>query len=371
MAKKIFFTVTNDLSYDQRMIRICSSLQKAGYEVTLVGRKMKGSISLKQEPFGQKRLHCFFNTGKFFYIEYNARLFFYLLFQKIDCLCAIDLDTILPVYYVSRTKKIPRVYDAHELFCEMKEIVLRPAIYRMWKRIEKFALPKYQRGYTVNNLIAEEFRKMYGVNYEVIRSIAVLTALDKVEKPLPYILYQGAVNEGRSFETLIPAMKAVNARLVICGDGNFMRQAKQLVSDNNLNDKVQFKGQIPPADLKHYTNNAYIGLTIFDDQGLSNYFSLANRFFDYIHAGIPQLCVDYPVYREINNQHNIAVLVNDLSPANLAKEMNRLLNDKELYKELVNNCLKTRQVLNWQEEEKKLLKFYHELLHPVPPTNES
>ncbi len=79
-----------------------------------------------------------------------------------DCICAIDLDTILPVYYISNIKKIKRVYDAHELFCEMKEIVSRPKIYAAWKRIEKITVPQFKHGYTVNKPIADEFKKMYG-----------------------------------------------------------------------------------------------------------------------------------------------------------------------------------------------------------------
>lgn len=362
MRMRLFFTVTNDLSYDQRMIRICNSLANAGYAVTLIGRNMKDSIDLKEEAFEQVRLNCFFSKGKLFYLEFNLKLYFYLLKQKADCICAIDLDTILPVYYVSKRKKTLRIYDAHELFCEMKEIVTRPAIYKIWKKIEKFAVPKFEHGYTVNKPIAEEFRKMYGVNYEVIRSIALLEDLPVMNNTSGYILYQGAVNEGRSFETLIPAMKEVDAKLIICGDGNFMAQAKQLVKDHALENKVEFKGKLPPAELKEYTNQALIGITLFDDRGLSNYFSLANRFFDYIHAGIPQICVDYPVYREINNQHDIAVLVNDLSANNLALEINRLITDKVLYQRLKANCIETRKILNWQNEEKKLIEFYTSLI---------
>ena len=202
--KKILFTVTTDLSYDQRMIRICTSLANAGYSVTLVGRKMKLSLPLSQEPFKQKRINCFFEKGKLFYAEYNIKLFFFLLFQKIDCIVAIDLDTILPCYFISIIKKIKRVYDAHELFCEMKEIVSRPSIYKIWKKIEAFAVPKFTVGYTVNQPIAEEFKKMYGINYDIIRNIALLRPLLHQIKKERFILYQGAVNEGRSFETLIP-----------------------------------------------------------------------------------------------------------------------------------------------------------------------
>ena len=357
----IFFSVTTDITYDQRMIRICTSLAQAGYKITLIGRKMKTSVPLVEQGFKQKRINCLFEKGKLFYAEYNIRLFFFLLFKKMDCIGAIDLDTILPCYFISKSRNIPRVYDAHELFCEMKEIALRPHIYKMWKKIENFTVPKFAFGYTVNQPIANEFNKMYGVNYSVIRNIAMLRPLQNLPKTEKFILYQGAVNEGRSFETLIPAMKEVNSKLIICGDGNFMEQAKQLVAEWNLQDKVIFKGKIMPDELRIITQQAHIGVTLFDDRGLSNYYSLANRFFDYLHAGVPQLCVNYPVYKEINEQRAVAVLINDISSSNLATQLNNLLHNEVLYTELQQNCIKARETLNWQIEQKRLLEFYNNL----------
>jgi glycosyltransferase involved in cell wall biosynthesis len=359
--KRFFFTVTNDLTYDQRMIRICTSLANEGYLVTLVGRKLRSSKPLQSQAFCQKRIKCFFKKGKIFYAEYNIRLFFYLLFKKMDLICAIDLDTILPCYFISKIKRIIRVYDAHELFCEMKEIVSRPSVHAIWKRIEKFAVPKFKYGYTVNQLIADEFRTMYSVDYAVIRSVPVLRPLNIPEKKEKYILYQGAVNEGRSFETLIPAMKLINARLIIAGEGNFISRAKELMEKNVSEDKIIFTGNLLPDELYNYTVNAWIGITLFEKKGLSNYFSLANRFFDYINAGIPQLCVDYPAYKEINKIYNIAVLINDLGSESIAGSVNRLLDDEALYFELQKNCLTARKELNWQNEEKKLINFYNNL----------
>ncbi len=357
----ICFTVTTDLSYDQRMIRICTSLANAGFEVELVGRKKRNSIALLQQPFQQKRLSCFFEKGKLFYAEYNLRLFFYLLFKKMDAICAIDLDTILPGYYISRIRAKKRIYDAHELFCEMKEIVTRPRIYKMWKWIERKTVPHFENGYTVNKPIADEFTKMYGRKYEVIRSIALYNPAQQQEAKERYILYQGAVNEGRSFETLIPAMQHVNGTLIICGDGNFMDQTRALVKKYKVQDKVIFKGMVGPTELRAITNKAYIGLTLFENNGLSNYFSLANRFFDYIHSGVPQVCVNFPVYREINNLRDIAVLVNDVEPTTIAAALNDLLENDAKWTMLHENCKIAATELNWQNEEIKLIAFYNRI----------
>ncbi|HLO38057.1 MAG TPA: glycosyltransferase, partial [Lacibacter sp.] len=177
-----------------------------------------------------------------------------------------------------------------------------------------------------------------------------------------FFLYQGAVNEGRSFETLISAMKHVDVALHIYGDGNFVEQTKSLITQNELQAKVLMKGKIKPAELKNITSEAYAGITLFENNGLSNYLSLANRFFDYIQAGVPQLCVNYPAYRSINEQYEVALLIADTKEETIAKGLTALLNDCELHEKLKANCLRAATVLNWQEEEKIVINFYKKLL---------
>ena len=296
------------------------------------------------------------------YASYNICLFSYLLFRKFDAICAIDLDTILPCLLVSKIKNRPRVYDAHELFCEMKEVVSRPSRYRFWKRIERYAVPQFKFGYTVNEAIADAFNKMYSVKYEVIRSIALWRGENNDAGRGKYILYQGAVNEGRSFESLIPAMNYINMPMVICGTGNYYEQACRLTRDLQLQDKIDFRGDVLPDNMRMITNRAAVGITLFENKGMSNYLSLANRFFDYVHAGVPQLCSDFPCYREINEKYEVAVLITDLSAQNIAETINDLLSDTERWQRLHNNCIAAAKELSWQQESKKLISFYKNIL---------
>jgi len=80
-----------------------------------------------------------------------------------------------------------------------------------------------------------------------------------------------------------------------------------------------------------------------------------------MHAAVPQLCVNYPVYAEINKNHPVAVLIDDLNSENIAAHLNHLLANDVLYTDLRQNCLLQREVYNWQAEEKKLINFYSKL----------
>ena len=363
-SKKIIFTVTNDISYDQRMSRICTSLSQAGYDVTIIGFERKSSIPLAEKPYRQIRIKGIPEKGKMLYFKYWIKLYRLLLKLEADAICAIDLDTILPVYWASRRKGTRRVYDAHEIFTELKEVVVKRSSTIIWGRIARQLIPQFPHGYTIGKYYARYFKEHYGVDYEIVRNATVLREDNRPDpaSKKKYILYQGAVNHGRCFEQLIPAMKAVDAELVVCGNGNFFEQAQALTREHDLHHKIHFKGYIPPAALQEYTREAAVGITLFEaDNVLSNYYSMANRFFDYMHHGVAQLCNAYPEYVDVNKKYEIAVLVPDTQPQTIAVALNRMKKDDSFRRQLGTNALEARKEYCWQEEEKRLLKFYEQL----------
>ena len=359
--KRLYFTVTNDLAFDQRMQRICGSLAANGFIVTMVGRNRKGSAPLSKQSFFQHRIACVFEKGFLFYAEYNIRLFFYLFTKKMDGICAIDLDTILPCFAISKLKKISRIYDAHEYFTELKEVNSRPRVKNFWLAIERFCVPKFKSGYTVGSEIAKLFKQKYGVDYAVIRNMPLLHETVFTTPRAPFILYQGAVNEGRGFEWLIPAMQYVPYPLVVCGDGNFMEALKALIKKYELGNKVELKGMLSPQHLQQITPTATLGIGFTERDGLNQYLALPNKFFDYIHAGLPQLTMNFPEYGAVNKQFKVAMLLDDLDVDEIARTINAMMEDKALLEALHQNCMAARLVFNWQKEEKELLRFYHHL----------
>lgn len=357
--KAILFCVTNDLLFDRRMHKICNTLYNAGYDVTLVGRKSKLSTEHANSPYHCHRLFCFFNRGPLFYFEYQIRLFLFLLIHRRAMLCAIDLDTMPAVYLASCLKSLPRIVDAHELFTEQKEVISRRWVHLIWLRAEKWLVPRFPHGYSVNKELAEEFFRRYGVNYSIIRNVPVTAPLPAmVPDSQQWIIYQGAVNEGRSFETLIPAMKKVSVPLHIYGKGNFLQQVKHLVEVHDLREKVYFHAPVLPDQLVQITPHASIGITLFENKGLNQYWSLANRFFDYIMAGIPQVCSDFPAYRNLLEQYPVGLAVDAADPEAVASAMNKLLTDDVVYEQCKTACREARKELNWEKEQEKLLDFY-------------
>ncbi len=347
------------------MSRICSSLANNGYLVTLVGIQKKTSAVLQTKKYNQKRIRVWVTKGPFFYAEYNIKLFFYLLFSEVDAYCCIDLDTILPNYFASILKRKKRIYDAHEYFSQLKEIISRPIIYSIWNGIEKWLVPKFTYGYTVSESIAVAFKRKYNVQYETIRNVPYKKDFIYTKVVQKNIVYQGMVNEGRGFEGLIPAMKNIDAMLMVYGHGNFFEQTKRLIAENNVENKVILKGKYLPVALNEKTAESYIGINLVENTGLNQYYSLANKFFDYIQNGVPQITMNFPEYKKINDRYSIAILIDDINPETIAVAVNNLLNNEITYNQLKENCKKAAADLTWQNEEIKLLGFYKKIFDGV------
>jgi glycosyltransferase involved in cell wall biosynthesis len=359
--KRIIFAVTNDLNYDQRMHRICTSLVKAGFDVLLVGRKKRKSLALTKQLFNQTRFNCFFEKGKLFYIEYNIRLFLFLLFAKCDIICAIDLDTILPCYFISKLRNKFCVYDAHEYFTEVPELVNRKFTRSVWSWVEKLTVPKIDLRYTVSNGLKDIFEAKYKVPFYVIRNMPVLEELPILQKREKIILYQGALNKGRGLEQTIEAMPQIDAQLLLAGDGDITNNLMKLVIDIKIENKVKFFGYVLPDDLKKLTTQATIGINILERTGESYYNSLPNKVFDYIHAGVPSINMNFPEMKKLNDEYNIGVLIDECTSKEIINAIDTLLSNTELYNKLRQNCLDARLQLNWQNEEKKLITLYQSL----------
>ena len=402
--QKIIVSVINDLTTDQRVHKVCTTLDNMGFEVILVGRKFKDSIVLER-TYKTKRLSIFLKKGFLAYIEFNIRLFFFLLFKKKHVLLANDLDTLLPNFLISRLQNKKLVYDSHELFTEVPELVNRPKKQKIWQKIEAFILPKLKNTYTVCQSIADYYNHKYQTNFKVVRNLPVLAEIpkDNIEisnsklqtpnsKPktvnkeiatLPLamtsenksvsslredgrwanpktIIYQGAINIGRGLELMIDTMQYLdNCQFIIVGDGEITSKIKNIIHQKNLSDKVVMLGKKTPSELKKITPKADLGISIEEDLGLNYHFALPNKIFDYIHAEVPILVSDLPEMKQIVLDYHVGEIIQNREPKLLAKQIHNILDKSPSY--WSKNLKNARLELHWQNEEKVLENIFRDL----------
>ena len=349
---------------DNRVHKVAVSLQKMGFEPVLIGRLLPESHDVSRD-YQTHRMKLAFRKGFMFYFEYNLRLFFLLLKCKADVFISNDLDTLPANYLASRIKRKPLIYDSHEYFTEVPELIGHPFVRAIWTGLEKILIPKVDAAYTVCDSIAEIYRDLYKVDFKVVRNLPVCSKAEKVEHQekkegqSKVILYQGALNLGRGIEAAIRSMQYVDgAVLWLAGDGDLTDQLKQLVAELNLNEKVKFLGRLPIHELSRITMQADLGLSLEEDLGLNYRFSLPNKLFDYIQSGVPVLVSNLPEMRKIVDHYQIGAIAETHQRKELAEAMKSALFDQEKRMAWLQNLPKAAKELCWENEEEILRQIY-------------
>lgn len=365
---KAIVSVINDLNTDQRVHKICTFIESQGYDVLLIGRVLRSSQKMEARSYRTKRFRMFFETGPWFYAWFNFRLFWFLLFRKADILVSNDLDTLLPNYLVSRIRRKKLIYDSHEYFTEVPELISRPKVKAVWERIERFIFPKLQFVSTVNDSIAQKYREKYGLTLKVVRNVSPLwkptTVKSKAELGIPegkhILIMQGAgLNVDRGVEEAIRMMPYLeNSALIIVGDGDMIPEMKALVSAEKWDDRVFFFGKRPYRELLQFTQQADLGLS-FDQPTNPNYlFSLPNKVFDYIHTSTPILCSNVVEVSKLVRNYRIGEVITDFEPRSLAKQVQQILDNPVQISEWKANCALAAERENWEAEVLQLETFY-------------
>ncbi len=354
---------------DNRVHKVAVSLQKLGFEPVLIGRLLPESHDVERD-YKIHRMKLVFRKGPMFYLEYNLRLFFWLLFSKIDVFVANDLDTLPANFLASRIKRKPLVYDSHEYFTEVPELIGRPFVRSIWVWIEKKLVPRVSFAYTVCDSIAEVYSDLYKVDFKVIRNLPVcsqsgiqMQETDTKPDSVKIILYQGALNLGRGIEAAIRAMQFLEgAELWLAGDGDLTTQLKQMVAEMKLDSKVKFIGRLPINELSRITRRADLGISLEEDLGLNYRFALPNKLFDYIQAGVPVLVSNLPEMRKIVEYYRVGAIAETHQRKELAESMRSALFDQDKIAIWKQNLPKAAKELCWENEEKELQEIYNRFI---------
>lgn len=367
MKKRVIISVINDLNSDQRVHKMALFIQEQGYDVLLVGRKKKDSAPMESRPYATKRFRLLAEKGPLFYALFNWRLFWFLLFRRADILVANDLDTLLANHLCRILKGSDLVYDSHEYFTEVPELINRPRVQAIWQRIENAIFPKLEKIITVNQSIADRYREKYHKELVVVRNCSPLwkpTSIpSKRELGIPedhfVVIMQGAgLNVDRGVEEAIEGLaNLAGVVLLIVGHGDVIPEMEKRVKASGWNN-ILFFGKRPYQELLCFTYHADLGLSLDKPTNPNYLFSLPNKVFDYMHTGTPILASNVVEVAALIHKHQIGQVLPEVSVQAIREAVLDIQTKPELIRFWKAQCEKAARVENWEHEVQQLAAFY-------------
>jgi glycosyltransferase involved in cell wall biosynthesis len=421
MNKPTVYMLTQDIDIDRRILLEAGSLQDAGYAVTILAtseldadralnlpagaaaEQIDGVTIERIKTVGQDpRYRWVYRLGRRLgqrtqrfdmvtvallgalngYNTYSRLAPYYAAHANADIYTAHDLNTLQPAMLAAHANHAAVVYDAHELYPEVNERLIR--LRRgYWRKVEARLLSKCDAASTVNEFIAEEMAKRYHVppptviynatnpspGFDPTSPADHLRTDLSISKERRIALFQGGMTEGRGLEKLVLAAQLLpdNIVIVLMGGGRYRTTLERLAAEAGVQDKVYFRDAVPQSKLVEYCTSADVGLITYQAVDLNNYYCSPNKLFDYIVAGLPIIANDLPFLRKMITTYGLGLIGDMNTPEQIAILISRLLGDDALLAQTRANLLVAAKVYNWTNEGKKVVAMYERVRQQVGP----
>lgn len=376
--KNVCMMVTNTCTHDARVLKEAASLTKNGYHVTILA--VMGNNTKRNEVidgFCIKRITRKIKPFTFFgKLEFSLKFIYYSMKEKADIYHAHDLSTLLECFISSRINKSALIYDSHELFVRnYGRMSLGEFSYYF---LEKNLIKRVNSIITVNQYISKKLKSRYSLpkdpvvvmncpvlnpknidsssvfNRDLYNEILNNTANRRI------ILYQGNIQDGRGLLELVESMHYLSDKefcLLMIGDGFLKNKLEEIVAEREIKN-IYFTGMLNLNQLAEYTKIADLGVILFENNSLNNYYGSPNKLFEYIHGNIPILAPNYPFIRDIIGKYDIGVLIEEITPEKISDRITYVFQDLDKYNSMKNNTIVAKKELNWEIEERKLVSLY-------------
>jgi glycosyltransferase involved in cell wall biosynthesis len=282
---------------------------------------------------------------------------------------AHDLYSLLPALVAGRLRRVRVIYDAHEFTSEqgdprrLRNGLERRLEHWLVPRADEVIVPSARRGqlyverydlHKVPKLILNCPPLTVPSHSDVLRQTLGLP-LDK-----HVALYHGSLQPGRGLEQLVLSthhFEASNVLVIIGVQGDFYRDVlAPLVLSERLTDKVFFLPYVRPEEIMRYVEGADVGVAIYRNVNLNNFFCAPTKLYEYLMAGVPVVTSAFPELVEFLTEYPVGCTFDPDCPQSIAVAINNVCRTPPAEVFARNRVIEqVRQQFNWERESHKLV----------------
>ena len=380
---RVWMLVRNSFTHDSRVEKEASSLGRAGFGVTVFADAAPGLRRIESRPDYRvvrierplARLPVIrFLAGELVRARVLSR-------AGPDILHAHDSNALLPVWLAASRNRRPFVYDAHDLWLERprreRSRVYHWANQAWYRLLERALVPRASGWITVSAPIAAHLERRYRLSHvEVVEnyppksqvtghktlSLRTLQGGDAIPENMPIVLYLGGLMGDRGIGALVEAMTDVpDAHLVLLGEGPQAGALMRLADSLGIGRKVHRLGPVPGEEVVAYARSADVGVSPMTPSGLNNRYSLPNKLFQYMAAGLPVVVGDLPEVRAVVESSGAGYAVDTRSPPAIAAAIRKALSDPASSEMGARGRQAVVQRFNWETGASHLIALYERI----------
>ena len=380
---KVAMTILNldPIINDSRVRREGAALGRAQHEVELIAVRRSGEtridhldgMRLQTFELVSRRLSACALSWFAGYMEYVLKSFLILIRRRADVYHAHDLYALPAAYAAAKLMRAKVIYDSHELFTE-RPIEGR----RAWAALERLLLNRVDVVLAASEDRADFMHAHYGARprprvilncpsmLHRARTQGLRSSLPDSAREKLIVVYAGAVAASRRIEALVHAATEFDkeAVLAIVGARSAYRTEvlEPLVAALNLNHRVYFVDAVDSTEVVGFLSSADIGVVIYDNTCLNNFYCAPNKLFEYCMAGLAVIGCDFPAVACILREFRVGLTFDPESPTEVAKCVNAYAANREALANAKERTQVVREQYNAEREGEKLEQIYEELV---------
>ena len=396
--KKILMLLEHPFPPDIRVEKEAKALLEAGFDLSLVcaeGKEINtwNGMKIYKVPIPKDLI----SKAKRFLSVIHPDFYKYLdnLFQKeyFDVIHVHDLRLVPTALKIKEKYGCKVVADLHENYpagirewnkaCSGLKGFIKKTInsYDKWFKIEKDVVKKVDKIIAVVDEMKERMIKQHNIPEKKIIVVSNLEDADFVKKAKVdeslikkykdkfVILYIGGFGIHRGIDTAIKGMKYIDKEdvlLLLVGRGGekIENDFKKLIKENNLEKKVEMVGWQPFEKVFTYQKLANICIVPHNSNEHTDN-TIPHKLYQYMMVGKPIVVSSCPPLKRVVKEADSGLVFEAGNPKDFAEKVLKIYENEGLQEKLEQNgyIYTFEKGHTWQNESKKLIKLYKDLLN--------